>query len=91
MSYPPGCLIDSFKFLVRFRFAGQNLGYYGNSHYYRPTGAFIRGIMRAFYREYQDANMTYIRQYQDHDKLVRLFKIIHFTFYDAFLRFPEAN
>uniref|UniRef100_D1FPS5 Venom allergen-1 n=1 Tax=Simulium nigrimanum TaxID=683695 RepID=D1FPS5_SIMNI len=59
---------DSCRNTMKYRSAGQNLAYSAHSDAHKPLAEELKKMMRAFYDEQKDANMTYIRSYHNHDK-----------------------
>nr|ACH56844.1 salivary secreted antigen-5 related protein [Simulium vittatum] len=59
---------DSCRNTKKYRTAGQNLAYGARSDKYKPLAQALKDMMRAFFNEYKDANMTYIKAHQNHDK-----------------------
>lgn len=62
------CTKFDFKFLAEFRYAGQNIAWRGNTAEYEKLQDSIREMIKTWFVEYKDADMSYIHAYRDHDQ-----------------------
>uniref|UniRef100_F5GTY0 Venom allergen-1 n=1 Tax=Simulium guianense TaxID=445764 RepID=F5GTY0_SIMGU len=57
---------DKCRNTMKYRSAGQNLAYSAHGDSHKPLAAQLKKMMRAFYDEQKDANMTFIEKYTNH-------------------------
>lgn len=55
-------------FTVEFPYAGQNIARRGNSRDYENTKDSIERMINSWFTEYEDADMSYILSYRQHDE-----------------------
>lgn len=55
-----------FTFLEKFPYAGQNIARRGNTNGYEITETAIQQMVTNWFLEYKDADMNYIKAYQNH-------------------------
>lgn len=53
---------------VAFPYAGQNIAWRGNTRGYEKTKDAIEKMIRTWFTEYEDADMSYIDVYRHHEQ-----------------------